>query len=125
MLDISGGFSKTLTDEGLRAVTKHCFQLCELYLSLLTEITGITLGPIFQDPERAANFHKLYLSCREVSGSDYFFCCFFFFNRKFRSSFLVKKQAAMELSYPTYCCKERGSEVKKHHGPSQWEWNKS
>ena len=69
-LDISGGFSKALTDEGLRAVTKHCLQLRELYLSLLTQVTCVTLAPIFQDQERAANFHKLYLSCREVSDSE-------------------------------------------------------
>ncbi|KAK7110296.1 F-box/LRR-repeat protein 2-like [Littorina saxatilis] len=68
-LDISGGFTKTLTDEGLRAITKHCRQLQEMCLSLLTQVTGVTLSPIFQDPKRANNFRKLYLSCRELDVS--------------------------------------------------------
>lgn len=64
LLDISGSFSKSLTDEGLRSVAKHCIRLQELCLSLLTQISGVTLMPLFQVPERAANFRKLYFSCR-------------------------------------------------------------
>nr|KAG5705140.1 hypothetical protein BaRGS_030857 [Batillaria attramentaria] len=68
-LDISGGFSKSLTDEGLRAVSKYCVKLQELCLSLLSQVTGVTLVPVFQTAERALNFRKLYLSCRMLDAS--------------------------------------------------------
>ncbi|XP_076470806.1 uncharacterized protein LOC143300764 [Babylonia areolata] len=69
VLDISGGFTKMLTDEGLRAVTKNCQKLRELCLSLLSQLTCITLAPMFHDQWRAANFQKLYLSCRQMDMS--------------------------------------------------------
>ncbi|PVD30524.1 hypothetical protein C0Q70_09791 [Pomacea canaliculata] len=63
-LDISGGFCRNLTDEGLKAVTKYCVKLEELCLSLLGQIQGLTLIPMFQQQERAVCFKKLYLSCK-------------------------------------------------------------
>ena len=55
-----------LTDEGLKAVTDNCMNLEHLALSLLSEITGVTLIPLFKDSPRALKFKTLRLSCRRV-----------------------------------------------------------
>ena len=55
-----------LTDKGLRAVTEYCMNLEHLALSLLSEITGVTLIPLFKDSARALKLKTLNLSCRRV-----------------------------------------------------------
>ncbi|KAL8613085.1 hypothetical protein ACOMHN_035026 [Nucella lapillus] len=69
VLDVSGGFTKQLTDQGLTAVARNCTQLREMCLSLLSHLTCATLSPIFHDSQRAANFEKLYLSCKNMDTS--------------------------------------------------------
>jgi hypothetical protein len=66
VLDISGGVATSVTDEGLSSVTQHCRKLQELCLSLLRNITCVTLLPLFHDQERANTMRKLYLSCKQV-----------------------------------------------------------
>ena len=56
-----------LTDDGLSAITTYCMNLEHIALSLLTEVTGVTLIPLLRDSSRAAKFTKLNLSCRRVS----------------------------------------------------------
>ena len=55
-----------LTDEGLSAIPKYCMNLEHIALSLLSEVTGVTLIPLFKDSSRASKFKKLNLSCRKV-----------------------------------------------------------
>ena len=55
-----------LTDEGLKSIPKFCMNLEHLALSLLSEITGATLIPLFKDTSRAMKFRKLNLSFRKV-----------------------------------------------------------
>lgn len=66
LLDISGGIATSVTDEGLCSITRHCHNLQELCLSLLTKVTCVTLLPIFHDQDRASKIHKLYLSCKQL-----------------------------------------------------------
>ena len=66
-LDLSGGVMGRLTDDGLSAITTYCMNLEHIALSLLTEVTGVTLIPLLRDSSRAAKFTKLNLSCRRVS----------------------------------------------------------
>ena len=55
-----------LTDQGLGAITEHCTNLEHLMLSLLSDITGVTLIPLFQDSSRALKFKTLRMACRRV-----------------------------------------------------------
>lgn len=65
-LDLSGGVMGKLTDEGLKSVPKYCMNLEHLAISLLSEVTGLTLIPLLKDSSRALKFKKLNLSCRKV-----------------------------------------------------------
>lgn len=65
-LDLSGGIVSPLTDEGLRAIPKYCHNIQELVLSILKQITGVTLLPLFRNEARAMNITKLLISCTEV-----------------------------------------------------------
>ncbi|XP_013397166.1 F-box/LRR-repeat protein 2 isoform X2 [Lingula anatina] len=67
-LDIGGSITQAITDDGLRAVTKYCTALEELILTLLPETTGITLLPLFEDEQRAAQLTSLYLGCKKMNG---------------------------------------------------------
>lgn len=73
-LDISGSVRQHLSDEGLRAVSQWCLKLEVLSLSLLENITGESLLPLFQDTSRTPQLHKLLLSCRKVGGWRVFIC---------------------------------------------------
>ena len=63
-----------LTDEGLESIPKFCMNLEHLALSLLSEITGATLIPLFKDTSRAMKFRKLNLSFRKVRHTFYSPC---------------------------------------------------
>lgn len=65
-LDLCGGVMGKLTDEGLESIPKYCMNLEHLALSLLSEITGFTLIPLFKDTSRAMKFRKLNLSFRRL-----------------------------------------------------------
>ncbi|KAL5021116.1 hypothetical protein ScPMuIL_000271 [Solemya velum] len=66
-IDVSGGiYIKNLTDKGLSAVSKYCIQLESLLVTYQVNITGITLLPLLQDPERAGAIKKLHLSCKKL-----------------------------------------------------------
>ena len=64
-LDLSGNMNK-VTDEGLKAIPKHCQRLEELAMNLLSGINGLELLPLFKDRKRASKFRKLYLSVKGV-----------------------------------------------------------
>ncbi|KAK3600851.1 hypothetical protein CHS0354_014217 [Potamilus streckersoni] len=72
-LDLSGGQGTALTDAGLSFVTQYCIRLESLAISLLRNVTGISLIPIFQNPERAACIKSLFLSVRNLDSEMLFF----------------------------------------------------
>lgn len=57
-LDLSGSFNK-FTDDALRWVAEFCTQLQNFGLSLLSNLTGIELLPMFQNPKRASQLETL------------------------------------------------------------------
>lgn len=58
-LNISGIGLNMITDSGLQAVASHCTNLESLHISLLREVTGFSLRPIFVDPKRASKIRVL------------------------------------------------------------------
>ncbi|XP_064601185.1 F-box/LRR-repeat protein 2-like [Liolophura sinensis] len=66
-LDISGSVRQHISDEGLQAVSQCCGKLEVLSLSLLENITGESLLPLFQDTSRTPQLRKLLLSCRKMN----------------------------------------------------------
>ncbi|KAL3863368.1 hypothetical protein ACJMK2_005126 [Sinanodonta woodiana] len=72
-LDLSGGQGAAITDAGLAFVTQYCIRLESLAISLLRHVTGISLIPIFQNPERAACIRSLFLSVRNLDSEMLFF----------------------------------------------------
>lgn len=70
-LDLSGGILSTMTEAGLQAVTKYCVSLRKLALSLLRNITGISLLPMLKDDVRASQLTDLMLTCKQVGCTEY------------------------------------------------------
>ncbi|XP_019625876.1 PREDICTED: F-box/LRR-repeat protein 2-like [Branchiostoma belcheri] len=65
-LDLSG--CTAVDDVLLRSVSAHCVSLQRLVLSFCTQVTGVTLLPIFEDPERAQNITCLiFTACVAMS----------------------------------------------------------
>ncbi|KAI8492789.1 hypothetical protein Bbelb_293860 [Branchiostoma belcheri] len=65
-LDLSG--CTAVDDVLLRSVSAHCVSLQRLVLSFCTQVTGVTLLPIFEDPERAQNITCLiFTACVSMS----------------------------------------------------------
>ena len=65
-LDLSGSVMASISDDGLRSITKHCCKLQNLALSLIRDITGESLIPMFEDKARAEGITSLLLSCKKV-----------------------------------------------------------
>ncbi|ESP00400.1 hypothetical protein LOTGIDRAFT_238569 [Lottia gigantea] len=65
-LDVSGygGFTKNLTDAGIKSVSKYCYSLQNLKISLLADVTCITLLPLLKDRQRACQIQKLSINCK-------------------------------------------------------------
>ncbi|KAH3706662.1 F-box/LRR-repeat protein 2-like [Dreissena polymorpha] len=66
-LNIGGYVPGVLSDVSLEAVSKYCFNLEELLLSLISNMTGEGLLPLVQDPVRAAKLRTLSLSTKKLS----------------------------------------------------------
>lgn len=60
-----------ITDRGLKSVAKYCTHLDALHISMLREVTGSTLMPIFTDPERASKIKTLAANCKKVLKNMY------------------------------------------------------
>ncbi|XP_050398386.1 F-box/LRR-repeat protein 20 [Patella vulgata] len=69
LLDVSGygGFTKNLTDVGVAAISKYCHNLESLKISMLADVTGETLIPLFQDRKRASKIVNLSVNCKQTS----------------------------------------------------------
>lgn len=65
-LNLSGIGVNEITDKGLKAVSKYCTHLEALHISMLREVTGISLLPIFADPERASRLKTLAANCKKM-----------------------------------------------------------
>ncbi|XP_041368563.1 F-box/LRR-repeat protein 2-like [Gigantopelta aegis] len=64
-LDISGGAFANLTDEGLKAIAQYCVNLQKLSLSMLRDVTCVTLTPLLED-SRASQITELHLSNKNI-----------------------------------------------------------
>ncbi|XP_055876177.1 F-box/LRR-repeat protein 2-like [Biomphalaria glabrata] len=65
-LNLSGIGVNEITDIGLKAVAKYCTHLEALHISMLREVTGVTLAPIFLDPNRASKITELAANCKKM-----------------------------------------------------------
>jgi len=66
MLDLNGGLMSSLTDEALTSVVRHCPNLTRLYVNMHRYITGVSLLPLLEEPQRAGKMVCLNLSCKFV-----------------------------------------------------------
>ncbi|KAK3776751.1 hypothetical protein RRG08_040317 [Elysia crispata] len=63
-LNVSGIGLNMITDSGLKAVATYCKNLECLHISLLREVTGFTLKPIFLEPKRASKIRVLSINSK-------------------------------------------------------------
>ncbi|BFY97345.1 hypothetical protein BsWGS_00392 [Bradybaena similaris] len=68
-LNLSGIGSHEITDAGLKSVAKYCTVLKSLHISLLRQVTGVTLLPLFIDHDRASRIQKLSANCKLMDAS--------------------------------------------------------
>lgn len=61
-LDISGGMTEGLSDDGLAAIPEYCDSLEELVVRMLSKVKCVTLMPLFRNKDKALKMRKLYLS---------------------------------------------------------------
>ncbi|XP_052099958.1 F-box/LRR-repeat protein fbxl-1-like isoform X1 [Mytilus californianus] len=66
-LDISGTVSNTLTDEGLKSVTRYCKSLEQLDFSMCHSLTLTTLVPLLENPDTAMLIKKLFVSTKKLN----------------------------------------------------------
>ena len=65
-LDISGTISDSLTDEGLKAISRYCKSLEELEFSMCHRLTLSTIVPLLENPDTALLIRKLFVSTKKV-----------------------------------------------------------
>ncbi|KAH9520358.1 hypothetical protein Btru_060591 [Bulinus truncatus] len=65
-LNLSGIGVNEITDKGLKAVAKYCTNLEALHISMLREVTGFSLAPIFIDTKRASRIKELAANCKKM-----------------------------------------------------------